>query len=161
MWFYSIVAINHTLDYSYFYCTLQGEERKDTCYFCKSKLRAYEKRVIGPTNYKQFGIDNDKLEKANNQNICEACWLSKNRKLGRNTCSAPGCSTSQRQIGRLYKPPVASFSQEHRCEVLKSVGIDENSRICKKCYHKVLEKGKQHRIPHGEVITQEATVIHP
>ena len=93
---------------------------KGYSYFCKSKLRAYyEKRVIGLTNYKQFGIGNDKLEKVNNQNICEACWLSKNRKLGRNTCSVPGCSTSQHQIGRLYKSPVASFSKEHRCEVLK------------------------------------------
>ena len=32
--------------------------------------------------------------------------------------------------------------------------------FAKKCYHKVLEKGKQHRILHREVITQEATVIH-
>ena len=118
-----------------------------------------EKRFISPNNYKQFGIDDDKLEQAKNQKICDACWLSKNRKLGRNTCSTPGCSTSQRQIGRLYKPPLASFNQERGCEILESLGLDKNSRICKKCYHKVLGKGKQHRLPHGELI-QEATATH-
>ena len=85
--------------------------------------------------------------------------MSQNRKLGRNTCSTPGCSTSQRKISRLYKPPLASFSQEPGCEVLASFGLDENSRICKKCYHKVLGKGKQHTLPHGEVV-QEATERH-
>ncbi len=69
---------------------------KDTCYFFHSKLRpGDEKRYIDPNNYKQFGIDDDKLEETKNQNICQACWLTKNRKLSKNRCSVPGCSTSQ------------------------------------------------------------------
>ena len=127
------------------------------CYFCQTKLRpGDDKRPISPNNYKKFGIDNDKPEETTNQNICQACRFSNNMKLGRNSCSAPGCSTSQHQIGRLYKPPLASFNQDLRCQVLEDVGIQENSKICKKCYHKVLAKGKHHKGISRRIIAKKA-----
>jgi hypothetical protein len=117
----------------------------DVCYFCETKecQAKNRKRFVTLANYKQLGIDDDKIVEAENRLICQACWLSKTVKPYTKSCAAPDCTTSRRKINKLYYAPVDSLDQDGKRHILGNMRIEEDSRICQKCYHMVISKRKE------------------
>lgn len=137
-------------------CTTLGE-----CYFCEDEecqSAEKDKRFVTLANYKTLGLDDDKIVEAENRFVCQACWLLKTVKPYTKRCAAPDCKTSRRKINKLYYPPVDSLDQDAKRRILENIGIEENSRICQKCYHKAMAKRKELNYQHQET-NRESIVI--
>ena len=146
------------------------EERKQECmklgeyicYICGVNCHTEKrKRHVTLNNYKKLGIGEDEMVEAENRSICQTCWLSKVVKQSTKKCAAPGCKTSRRKINKLYYPPVDALHNDSKQRLLENIEIDENSRICQKCYHEVMSKRTELNHQPQKTPSKNATTDNP
>ena len=113
-------------------------------FFCEQPTNSEGKcSRITARKFHQLKVNDVRFERAVGTGICLQCWISKTvHPLGKK-CWAECCSSTKKQLHRLYNFPMITANADVHQEVLRKFKISEDAKICGRCRQKVLAFAKE------------------